>query len=573
MEFDALLSRAARLFDQGDKDEACHLAEQALEQNPDCAMAYQILGMTYSSRLQPFQAIDLLTHALSLQPDLVPALCDLGAAYTLLGQSDSALAAFESAIRLCPDHASSHFNRAQLWLKAGRFREGWLEYEWRWRTKLVTRPTVPRPHWAGGDPQGRAILVHTEQGFGDTIQFIRMLPLLKQRGARVVFACQKPLHRLLEGIDGVDEWYPIDEEAPITFDVTVSLMSLPGMLGIDREDLIPGPLPYLCADPERVARWRKRVESLPGLKVGVNWAGKTTHARNKLRSMPLERLAPLAQEGVSLVSLHKGDGEAEIEAHRERVPMSVFSDLDADAPFVDTAALMMNLDLIVSVDTVTWHLAGALGRPVWLALSTAADWRHLDGRSDSPWYPNTRCFQQNSFGHWESVVDTMARELQREKAKVQAHVDLGQAKIMPKVPVSVGELVDKITILQIKSARIGDEGKRCNVRRELAELTRLREQYVPEDPALAELIAELKQINEQLWEIEDEIRVCERNGDFSQRFIELARSVYKTNDQRMAIKREINALLGSALVEEKSYTQNGRSGHGPRERAEARTVH
>lgn len=549
---DELLNRAADLFDKGDKDGACMLAEQALELDADCAIAYQVLGMTYSSRHEPYQAIELLTHALSLKPDMVPALCDLGVAHTLLGENDAAIDAFEAALRLCPDHVSSRFNLAQVWLQQGRFEEGWQEFEWRWQTGQVARPELPRPRWDGREPVGKSILVHSEQGMGDTIQFVRLLPLLKERGARVVFACQKPLHRLLNDIDGVDEWYPIDQEAPITFDWVAALMSLPGLLGIHREERIPRDVPYIYAEPERIELWRQKLASLPGLKVGLNWRGKSTYTKNRLRSIPFEKLAPLAQEGVSLISLHRGEGEADLEAHRELIPVTVFPDLDADAPFVDTAAIMRNLDLIITSDTVTPHLAGALGCPVWLALSTSSDWRFLEGRADSPWYPTMRIFRQNSFNRWEPVIERIAKELRREKAKAQS-IDFGEPSAMPEVPVSAGELIDKITILQIKSERIHDEQKLENVRRELQVLQRMRAETVPDHPDLEELVAELKQVNEKLWEIEDNVRTCEREGDFGERFIELARSVYKTNDHRAVVKRRMNELLGSNLVEEKSY--------------------
>lgn len=550
---ETLADRAANLLRQGDRETARVLATQAVEADVNCALGYQVLGMVALGQFRPYRAVDCLSQALALTPDLVGGHCELGAAYTMLGETCHALEAYNTEVRLCPNHVGARFSRAQAWLKQGRFREGWLEYEWRWRTDAAARPNVPRPSWSGCPVEGKSILVHTEQGHGDTIQFIRMLPLLQQRGARVVFACQKPLHQLLRNVDGVDEWYPIDETAPITFDWCAGLLSLPGLLGINEERLIPAKVPYLFAEPERVEKWRQRMANLPGFKVGINWQGKPSHIFDPLRSMPLENFAPLAQDDVSLVSLHKGVGEAQIEPNRERVPLTVFPDLDEDGPFLDTAALMVNLDLIISVDTATAHLAGALGCPVWQALSTSADWRHLEGRTDSPWYPNLRNFCQQRFNRWEPVMQAMADELHQEKVKPRTKSDRGPASVMPAIPISVGELIDKITILQIKSERIVEEAKLRNVRAELETLLQLQQHGVPTHPDLPTLTAELKQINEQMWDIEDAIRQCEHAGDFGEKFVDLARSVYKTNGKRSDVKRRINDLLGSTLVEEKSY--------------------
>lgn len=407
-----ILKRGGIHFDKGEFDQACALAEQGLRLNPHAAMAFQILGMVEVQRYQPYKAIDLLNHALALEPDLVPAHCQLGVAYNLLGQKDSALKCFETVLRFMPAHVAARFNRAQIWLQEGKFHEGWLDYEWRWNTGEVARPNIPRPRWDGRPLQGRSILVHTEQGMGDTIQFLRFLSLLKRQGARVVLACQKPLHQLLKSCKWVDEWFPIDEEAPINFDWCCAMLSLPGLLGIDSESDIPNDGAYVYPEPERVEQWRSRIESLPGLKIGLNWQGKPSQGRDRVRSIPLELFAPIAQiDGITLVSLHKGSGEDQIERHRDRVPLKIFDGIDADGAFVDTAAIMTHLDLILSTDTSTVHLAGALHRPVWVPISTACDWRFMYDRTDSPWYPTMRLFRQMTFQVWEPVIEEIATEL------------------------------------------------------------------------------------------------------------------------------------------------------------------
>lgn len=554
------LTQAGHLFDQGKMDEACVICEDALRQNPHAAMAYQILGMTQVKRNEPYRAMELLHHALDLQPDLVPARCQLGVAHTQLGQGDEALKCFEKAIAFSPNHIASRFNRAQLLLQQGNFQEGWLEYEWRWMTGEVTRANIPRPRWDGKPLQGRSLLICTEQGLGDTMQFLRFFEILKQQGARLVFACQKPMHHLLKNCPWVDEWFPIDEEAPITFEWYTTLLSLPELLKVHSLEDIPLNIPYIFPESKRVEHWRAKLDELPGLKVGLNWQGKPSQGRDHLRSMPLEKFAPIAQvEGITLINLHKGSGEEQIEQNKELVPLTVFEDLDADGAFLDTAALMKNLDLIISTDTSTVHLAGAMGCPVWVPLTTACDWRFMFDRTDSPWYPTMRLFRQQCFQVWEPVIEEITqalREFQKTRTTQPSPPINANSQDVPLLPVSVGELLDKITILEIKSERIDDEEKLANVRRELEMLKEVFQERVKSSKDITRLFNELKTTNEQLWEIEDDIRRCESESDFGDQFIGLARSVYKQNDHRAELKRRINQLTGSLLMEEKSYVNS-----------------
>jgi len=277
---------------------------------------------------------------------------------------------------------------------------------------------------------------------------------------------------------------------------------------------------------------------------------------------------------VRLISLQKGPGVEQIEKLSGSFEVIQFGDLDtASGPFRDTMALMHSLDLIVSADTCIPHLAGAMNLPVWLALSFSPDWRWLLDRDDSPWYPSARLFRQRVLGDWEEVFQRMASEVaKRQKINVPAERGMEsragwqeaaerettRRSIMNRsatiaVEVSPGELIDKITILEIKSERMSDLEKLKNVRTELATLIACRDRAIPPSTKLDELTRSLKDVNEALWQIEDEIRDCERNGDFGAKFVELARSVYRSNDRRSTVKRQINELLGSSLIEEKSY--------------------
>jgi hypothetical protein len=410
------VQQAEQLLNQGRLDEAAVLAEQVLRQEPDCAVAHQVVGMALAEASCPREAIPRLTRALALQPGLVPAHTALGRCCTLLGDLDLALYHFEKAIFLQPTHAMAHFNRGTAFLKQGRYREGWLEYEWRAYCGLVQWPTIPLPRWDGCPLQGRSILIHTEQGLGDVLQFLRFLPELARRGARIIFACQKPLQPFLRTLSCVDEWFPIDEPGTITFEMYSSLLSLPALLGVE-EATIPREVPYVAADPQRVEKWRARIRGLPGLKVGICWHGSPTFKGNHLRSVPLAQFAPLATvPGVTLVSLQKGAGTEQIGPNRGSVPLVVLDDLDRDATFVDTAAVMQHLDLVITSDTSVPHLAGALGRPVWVLVATGCDWRWLVGRSDSPWYPTMRLFRQKEFGEWAGVFAEVAAALRHEAA-------------------------------------------------------------------------------------------------------------------------------------------------------------
>jgi hypothetical protein len=330
------------------------------------------------------------------------------------------------------------------------------------------------------------------------------------------------------------------------FDVQAPLMSLPMLLGTTREN-VPADIPYLSAEPGRVEKWKARLDGLSGLKVGVAWQGNPHFSWDHWRSFPLAALAPLAAvEGVRLVSLQKGPGVEQLRELKGRFAVEELEGLDAEGgAFLDTAAAMKCLDLVVTADTAAAHLAGALGVPAWVALSAVADWRWLLGREDTPWYPTLRLFRQQTLGDWAGVFDRMAeglRELVRRSRGPVARIE-----------VSPGELLDRCSILEIKAECFRDESKRAPARAELAALRAMCDAALEPSEELTRLAAELKAVNAALWEAEDELRRCERDGDFGGRFVELARSVYTRNDERAALKRRVNELTRSPLGEQKEY--------------------
>jgi hypothetical protein len=304
------------------------------------------------------------------------------------------------------------------------------------------------------------------------------------------------------------------------------------------------------ADPGAVQYWRQELKLLEGFKVAIAWQGNPRFPGDRHRSIPLAAFEPLAKlPGVRLLSVQKGPGSEQLYELADRFPVVDLSpQLDErNGPFADTAAILKNVDLLICSDSAVAHLGGALGVETWLALSTAPDWRWMLGRSDSPWYPTLRLFRQKELGGWADVFTSMAQTLRRKRAASRANGSLH-------APVSAGELLDKITILEIKSERIKDSEKLGNVRKELDALNAVATERLGElRMDIEEEFQQLKAVNGELWRIEDEIRDCEAKEDFGANFVALARSVYKQNDRRAAVKRTINLRLGSVLVEEKSY--------------------
>lgn len=532
-------------------------ARAALQIDPECGHALCSLGLNAYNRHDLAEALTLLERGLKTRPDLIAAFNYAGMCCERLGDTDRALAYYEALLRLQPDHVHAHFNRALVWLRLGWYERGWHEYEWRWLTGQVARPVIPRPRWDGANLAGKRILVHTEQGIGDTLQFVRFLPMLKEQGAFVVFACLKQMKPLLLRNAGIDDWLPIDEPTAVNFDLYTPIGSVPGWLGINEQNM-PKKVPYVFPEPQRIETWRPKIKALAGYKVGLCWQGSKTFIGDKHRSIPLKHFAPLGRvDGVHLISLQKGFGEEQIAENRGLIAITQLEGLDDEGgAMMDTAAVMQHLDLVITSDTAIAHLAGCMGIPVWVALSTAADWRFLRKRSDNPWYPTMRVFRQKSFGDWDGVFEDIAAALRGRMATSTPEIVVAPPASEPvSVPVAPGELFDKLAILRIKSERIGDAAKLEHVHRELASLESVAAAAYTKTSALSKLQAELKLINESLWDIEDAIRECERRQDFGEAFIKLARAVYQSNDQRAAIKRSISELLGSNIAEVKSYAE------------------
>jgi tetratricopeptide (TPR) repeat protein len=355
-------------------------------------------------------AVDLIRAAIALNPDLPQADFNLGIALRNSRRFPEAVVAFQSAIAKKPDLAEAHFILGALLLSLGEFTQGWQEYGWRWQCKGFAPGSraFSQPRWDGRDPSNQTILVHTEQGLGDTIQFIRYANLLIQRQAKVIIGCDPALQRLLRS--NFSSAVILDWEQPLPrLDFQCPMLDLPRFFDTTLET-IPAAVPYLTASAPDSKRWRHRLQSDANMKVGLVWAGRSSHPNDRNRSMTLDLLAPLAEvKGVSFYSLQKTDPARPASNDTPRFPLI---DLTNDLKdFADTAALIANLDLIISVDTSVAHLAGAMGKPVWTLLPFVADWRWLLDRQDTPWYPSMRLFRQPSARNWTETICRVADAL------------------------------------------------------------------------------------------------------------------------------------------------------------------
>ena len=387
---------------------------RALQLRPDYAEAHYNLALLFAKSEKTYDAIASYRQALAFKPDYVEARVNLGNALRLTGQMDEALSSFDEALRQSPNFPSAHWNRSLVLLARGNFDEGWPEYEWRWAQHSFARRHFTQPLWDGSDLSGRTIFLYAEQGMGDTLHFIRYVPLVKQRGGKVIVECQPQLFQLLTEFTGADALVAHGSPLP-QFDVQAPLLSLPGILQ-STLSTIPSSIPYLHADARLVEQWGRELESFGGFRIGIAWQGNPANPGDSHRSIPLAQFAILARiPGVRLISLQKGPGTQQLSGIAESFPvLDLASRLDeTSGAFMDTAAVMMNLDLVITSDTAVAHLAGALGVPVWMALPLAPDWRWLLQREDSPWYPTMRLFRQARFGDWKDVFERIAEAVRQ----------------------------------------------------------------------------------------------------------------------------------------------------------------
>jgi tetratricopeptide (TPR) repeat protein len=390
-------------------DEALAACERALALRPDYAEAHNNRANALLGLRRFDEALTAYDRAIAAKSGYAEAVANRATALRGLKRYDEALAGYDQAIALDPASVDAHWGKASLLILMGRYEEGWALYEWRWRKGefQANQPPLSAPPWLGeGSVAGKSILLHAEQGLGDTLQMLRYVPLLARQGARVTLAVQPPLLALAATAEGAAE---VIAQADVAdrFDLHVPLMSLPLALRT-RADAVPADAPYLAAPQAEAAQWRARLGPATRRRIGLAWSGAAAHANDHNRSIPLALLAPLLAldaEFISLQAQYRDADRATLKADGRIADFSAGLD-----DFADTAALAQQLDLVISVDTSVAHLAGALGKPVWILLPDDPDYRWGAQGEATPWYPTARLFRQSTPGDWDSVIAEVAAQ-------------------------------------------------------------------------------------------------------------------------------------------------------------------
>jgi len=392
-------------------DEAIQCYQRALTINPEFVNALYNLANARRKADEHEQAIEIYRRAIDLKPDFVQAFSNMAMSFNDLGEDHLALRAYDRAVELRPDWAEARWNRSLTHLLLGNFERGWAEFDCRNQIDPPSSREFPGKRWDGESLAGKTILFNYEMGLGDSINFVRYVPMVAPEAARVILEVQAPLRELFESIPGVDEVVCLQRDQPfLKYDVHCSLMRLPQLFQSDPTTM-PRTVPYLRPSEARLIKWRRELGPRSNnLRVGLVWAGSPEHQNDRHRSIPLASLASLATvPGIDFFSLQRGPAAAQA---IDPPPGMHLTNTAADFEnMADTAAVIEQLDLVISVDTSVAHLAGALGKPVWVLLAYVPDWRWMLGRSDTPWYPQMRLFRQPKRGDWATAIDRITERL------------------------------------------------------------------------------------------------------------------------------------------------------------------
>lgn len=404
---DALNNLANLLLTSGQVRRALELTEQLCRIAPAMPEGHNNRGLAFAALGYAERAIAAFNEALKLRPGYASALCNRGRVLETLGRYGEALTDFDTAVTIQPDHVNARWNRALGALRLGRHAEAWADYEARWQLPGQSCPQLPMPRWQGEALNGRSILVWAEQGLGDTIQFCRYVPMLAARGARVFLQVPEPLTQLMRTLSLTTAVFGQCSDLPLT-DFHCPIMSLPGFFGTHAGN-IPATIPYLAATAEKLAEWQNRLAAPGTRRIGIACSGNARFAEDHDRSIPLRMFSSLMLPGTRWYLLQPECRPEDVDCLQTH-PQIV--DLRGQLrDFSDTAAVLAQMDLVISVDTAVAHLAGAMRRPLWLLLPRTTDWRWQIDRCDSPWYPGARLFRQTRSGDWTSVVASLETEL------------------------------------------------------------------------------------------------------------------------------------------------------------------
>lgn len=410
---DAWKDYGNQLLDEDRSNDAYIQFRLAMEFKPDDPSLIHGLATTLASQGRLEESLSMYRAALAREKQSPLCINNLGWVLFQLGRLDQAIACFRQAIAIAPQYVEAHMCLSAALLRTGQFEEGWKEYEWRWKSsaKQFARVTRSQPEWQGEPLSGRTLLVECEQGLGDILQFVRYVELLLKRGERVLFRCPKVLYPLLEHGSTLGGCLIRSEEPLPHYDFYVPLLSLPRHFGTTVET-IPKNVPYLQVPESRIKEWKEHLGDAKRFRIGIVWQGSTAYRDDSQRSFRLNKFGPLAYlPNVELVSLQKGEGCEQLD--QISFPVRSFGNaLDANGPFLDTAAIMKNIDLVIAPNTSIAHLSGALHVPTWVILSgVATDWRWIENRDDTPWYPTMRLFRQGIQRDWDDVFNRVYGEV------------------------------------------------------------------------------------------------------------------------------------------------------------------
>ncbi|MFC1842107.1 tetratricopeptide repeat protein [Candidatus Dependentiae bacterium] len=516
---------------------------------PESTIAMIELANTYNMLHQPEKAAELYKKVLEINPNQMATKYNLGYTLKKMGRVDETIKIYKEILKEKPDYAQAQFSLALAYLVLGDFQQGWETYEWRWKAYKENKRTFDKPMWDGSNPRGKTILLYAEQGLGDTFQFVRYAKLLKNMGATIIVAAQRPVVKLLQLCKYIDVVVPRGGTLP-NFDYYIHLMSLPLQFKTT-VDTVPDEIPYLYANPELIDYWKKELGPDKNFKIGICWQGNKGYRSQALKhavaakSMHASIFKPLAEiPGVSLYCLQKVNGEEQL----KEIDFEIHTfgpDFDkSHGRFMDTAALIKNLDLIVSVDTSVCHVSAALGAQVWTMLPNPADWRWMLKTNKTPWYPNMRLFRQKEYGTWENLMQAVKQEVCKlvgeKNVKASSIDDKSKIEDLP-----FQETLDKLIILKIKY----DDSQDPNIGKELEktedQLRKMLLLYKANTDELDTLAEKLYDINSQLIYMDKQISKLEDKSVLNPDFIDLTKRVLLINKLKQHVKKEIKGIIKS----------------------------
>lgn len=543
----------AHLYEQtGQLDNATQTYQTAIRHSPDNSALIFEAGCFETKRGNTNEAMSYFKKILMLEPHHPEAHFSIAHILTYLGRTKEAIPHLRNVVIQWPEHKDAHKMLGEAYLATGDLLAGFKEREWRLANN-TTRCATSMTYWHNENIQDKTILIRDEEAIADAIQFIRYAALLKNNGAKcIILETKNLLAPLMETNPYINEIVPIvttAQQLPQT-DIQIPMASLPYIFKTT-EETIPNQTPYIHPPHAMNNYWKLRMAHNKKFKIGIAWQDTKQSSGNISEyTVPLAPLlSVIPPENVTIYLLQPSATATEMSLnmpHAALPQINTLKDLELEEHDLGgISALMNNLDLIISADNDFAHLAGALAKPVWVLLPKITSWRWMQHQMNTPWYPTMQLFQQYRHGMWHDVINQIGDTLQAMPALTTP------SAITAEVP--VGELIDKMTILEIKLKKITDEKKLVHIKNELSALTKTYNESVTPSKQLATLTKSLSNVNEQLWDIEDAIRTKEREKSFDADFIALAREVYQANDKRGHLKQEINALLGSRLCEVKEY--------------------